>query len=70
MSLYQIGNRADERKEKGTFICLDEVGGNGRGDILDFKTNICYQCSSKESKCRKCLCFLESPTLVCIDVLF
>ena len=58
MSLYKIDNAG-----KSIFLCLKEIVQNGRGNILDFKRNICYQCSLIENKCQKSLCFLEITVL-------
>ena len=44
MSLYQI-----EYGGKSLFLGLKEIVQNGSGNILDFKTNICYQRSLKEN---------------------
>ena len=64
MSLYDIENGG-----KSIFLCLKEIVQNGSGNILDFKMNMCYQCSLKENKCQKSLCFLEmSHELVCIEM--
>ena len=58
MSLYQR-----ENDEKSRFLCLKEIVQNGSANSLDFKMNICYECSSKENKCQKSLCFLEIRVL-------
>ena len=59
MSLYHI-----EYGGKSIFLCLKESVQNCGGNILDFKMNICYLCSSKENKCQKSLCFLEIRVLL------
>ena len=58
MILYQIENGG-----KSIFLCLKEIVQNGSANILDFKINICDECSWKKNKCPKSLCFLEIRVL-------
>ena len=38
---------------KELYVCLKEIGGNGSGNVLDFKINISYPIASKMASRRR-----------------
>ena len=48
MFLYQIENGG-----KSILLCLKEIVQSGSANILDFKMNICYECSWEKKQMSK-----------------